>query len=84
MVVGDFNSSNTKKLVEIAKNKARFKEVIQIERANDLLKYKLDNYTSACVTSGASTPSIFVNQVIRFLESDCKDLTILDEELLLF
>ena len=83
VVVGDYKSSNTKKLVETAKNKARAKEVIAIERAIDLLNYKLTDYKDAYVTSGASTPSVLVDQVVRFLESDGLDLSILDEKLLL-
>ena len=70
-------------LVETAKNKARAKEVIAIERAIDLLNYKLTDYKDAYVTSGASTPSVLVDQVVRFLESDGLDLSILDEKLLL-
>lgn len=83
IVVGDYQSSNTKKLFETAKNKARTKEVIAIERACDLLNYNLNDYKTAYITSGASTPSIIVDQVIRFLESDCKDLAILNEKLFL-
>ena len=84
VVVGDKTSSNTKKLYEVAKNKVQSKSVIIIERAYDLLNYDLSNYNEAYVTSGASTPNKVVNQVIRFLESDCKDKSILDEELLFF
>ena len=84
VVVGDYHSSNTQKLVEIAKNKAQSKAVIAIERACDLLKYNLAGYSSACVTSGASTPNEIVDQVIRFLASDGLDLDILNEELFFF
>ena len=84
VVVGDYHSSNTQKLVEIAKNKAQSKSVIAIERACDLLNYDLSKYHTACVTSGASTPNEIVDQVIRFLNSDGLDLDILNEELLFF
>lgn len=84
VVVGDYHSSNTNKLVEIAKNKAQSKAVIAIERAHDLLKYDLTNYKTACVTSGASTPNEIVDQVVRFLISDGLDLNIINEELLFF
>lgn len=84
VVVGDYNSSNTQKLVEVAKNKAQATAVIAIERAVDLLKYDLSNYKEAYVTSGASTPNAIVDQVIRFLVSDGKDLNILIEELIFF
>ena len=84
VVVGDKNSSNTQKLVSVAKNKAQSSEVIHIEGAKDLLNYDLSKYKCACVTSGASTPNAIVDNVIRFLESDGKNLSILDEELLFF
>ena len=84
VVVGDYGSSNTQKLVEIAKNKAHTKAVIAIERARDLINYDLSNYNEAYVTSGASTPSIMVDEVVKFLESDGKDLTILSDTLLIF
>ena len=84
VVVGDYQSSNTQKLVEIAKNKAFAKAVIAIERAKDLLNYDLTNYKEAYVTSGASTPSIMVDEVIQFLESDGLDLTLLSDTLLIF
>jgi 4-hydroxy-3-methylbut-2-enyl diphosphate reductase len=84
VVVGDKNSSNTQKLVETAKKMAQANAVIAIERANDLLNYNLAEFKEAYVTSGASTPNVIVEQVIKFLESDGKDLKILDEELFFF
>lgn len=84
VVVGDRNSSNTQKLVSVAKNKAQSSEVIHIEGAKELLNYDLSKYKCACVTSGASTPNAIVDNVIKFLESDGKNLSILDEELLFF
>lgn len=84
VVVGDYSSSNTKKLVETAKIKAHSKQIIAIERASELLNYDLSMYSTALVTSGASTPKEITEQVVRFLQSDCKDLTILDEELIFF
>ena len=84
VVVGDKNSSNTSKLVETAKKMAQANAVIAIERAYDLLNFDLSEYQEAYVTSGASTPNVIVEQVIKFLESDGKDLKILDEELLFF
>ena len=84
VVVGDYNSSNTKKLVEVAKNRALAKAVIAIERARDLINYDLSSYSEAYVTSGASTPSVMVDEVIKFLESDGLDLKILSDTLLIF
>ena len=84
VVVGDYSSSNTKKLVEVAKNRALAKAVIAIERARDLINYDLSSYSEAYVTSGASTPSVMVDEVIKFLESDGLDLKILSDTLLIF
>ena len=84
VVVGDYHSSNTQKLVEVAKNKAQAKAVITIERAKDLLNYDLTLYEEAYITSGASTPNAIVEEVIRFLEVDGKDLSILNDNLFLF
>ena len=84
VVVGDYSSSNTQKLVKVAKEKALAKAVIAIERAHDLLKYDLSSYNEAYVTSGASTPNVIVEEVIKFLESDCLDLNSLNTELFFF
>lgn len=84
VVVGDSHSSNTKKLAQVAKEKAHSKAVIAIERAHGLLNYDLSCYQEAYVTSGASTPNQIVEQVIKFLESDGQDYKILEEELFFF
>ena len=79
VVVGDPKSSNSKKLVEVAKNKSLAKDVIFIESAKDLINFDFSNYHTIHITSGASTPSEITDQVIRFIEN--KDLNILDEKL---
>ena len=66
----------------MAKEKAQTKAVIAIERASDLLNYDLSLYNEAYVTSGASTPNIIVEQVIKYLET--LDKNILNEELIFF
>ena len=61
--------------------KSHAKQIVFIEHAHELLEFVTKNYEIAHVTSGASTPEQITNQVIRFLESDLKDLSILDEKL---
>jgi len=83
VIVGDKISSNCNKLFDVAKRKSLAKQVIFIENAKDLINFDLLDCNTAYVTSGASTPPEITDQVIRFLESDMKDLTILDEKLIL-
>ena len=83
VVVGDTKSSNTKKLFVTAVEKSKAHQVVFVENAKELLNYIYDDYKIAHVTSGASTPEQITNQVVRFLESDLKDLSILEEKLTL-
>lgn len=81
IIVGDEKSSNTRKLFVTALEKSRAKQIVFVENAHQLLDYLEGEYEIAHVTSGASTPSVITDQVVRFLESDLKDLTILEEKL---
>lgn len=79
IVVGDPKSSNTKKLVEVAKIKSKALDVIFIESAMDLINFDFSKYNTIHITSGASTPSQITDQVIRFINT--KDMKILKEKL---
>ncbi len=74
-VVGDPNSNNTNRLVEIVEEKLNKKalRINTIEDINiqDLLK---ENIKKLAVTSGASTPTIITKEVITFLEQFEKDV----------
>lgn len=80
IVVGDPKSSNTKNLYIIAKEKSLAKEVIFIESAKDLINYDFSHIDLIYITSGASTPSAIVDQVIKYLNTN--DKSILNEELI--
>ena len=81
IVVGDPKSSNTNKLVKIAKEKSLAKEVIFIESAKDLIDFNFNKYNTIHVTSGASTPNEITEQVIKFIKD--KDVNTLKNKLLL-
>ncbi len=67
IVVGDTNSSNTAKLVEVSEKYAGIKS-IQIETVDDLDFSFISKLSSVSVTSGASTPTHITNEVINKLE----------------
>lgn len=79
IVVGDPKSSNTNKLVDIAKRKASAKNVIFIQSAKDLIDFDFSIYHKIHITSGASTPKELTEQVIRYIIN--KDNNILQEKL---
>ncbi len=64
IIVGDQKSSNTKKLYNIAKEKFN---AIMINDKNDLDINLLKNINEISITSGASTPSYLVDEIIEFI-----------------
>lgn len=66
IVIGGFNSSNTKKLYEIAKQYCD--STYHIETAKDLPKEKIIKAETVGVTAGASTPDWIIKEVIRKMQ----------------
>ena len=66
IVIGGFNSSNTKKLYEIAKQHCD--NTYYIETAKDLPKEKLIKAETVGVTAGASTPDWIIKEVLRKMQ----------------
>lgn len=74
-VVGDYRSSNSKKLAYVS-SEIRGIKTIQIEGLEDIDIQDLLSISSVSVTSGASTPTRVTAEVIRFLEQfNPNDLT---------
>lgn len=67
IVIGGKNSSNTKKLYEIASKNS--KKAILVESKDELLSEKFDKYEKIGVTAGASTPKESIEEVIDFIKS---------------
>ncbi len=67
-VVGDKNSNNTNKLVEICQNLGKCK-TFRIDSVEDINIEDLKKATLVHVTSGASTPTIITSEVIKFIET---------------
>jgi 4-hydroxy-3-methylbut-2-enyl diphosphate reductase len=67
IVVGDKNSSNSNKLVSVAKTVGL--DSLLIDDYKDLLNIDLSNYDNIAITSGASTPSFVVDGVIKYLNN---------------
>lgn len=66
IIVGDANSSNTKKLAKVAEDYAHIKTIL-IDGLKGLDKEILKGISSVSVSSGASTPSYLVDEVIEYL-----------------
>ena len=67
IVVGDKSSSNTNKLVSVAKITGT--NAILIEDYNDIKEFDFSKINTLAITSGASTPSYVVDEVINFIKS---------------
>ena len=82
IVVGSSNSSNSNRLVEVAKNSGCLKSNL-IEDAASLNVDEYRNYNSIGISSGASVPDILVMSVIDKLkdsyELDVEEMTLSDE-----
>lgn len=65
IIIGGANSSNTKKLYDIAKENCE--NVSLIENINDLDKQSIINYKDIGIMAGASTPKEMVDEVIKYL-----------------
>lgn len=82
IVVGSSNSSNSNRLVEVAKNSGCLKSNL-IEDAASLNVDEYRNYNSIGISSGASVPDILVMSVINKLkdsyELDVEEMTLGDE-----
>ena len=67
LVIGAPNSSNSQRLVEVAK-KAGCKNSQLIQRATEINWDKLTDIKSIGITAGASAPEILINEVIEALK----------------
>jgi 4-hydroxy-3-methylbut-2-enyl diphosphate reductase len=83
VVVGGSNSSNSRRLVEIARGAGCGKASL-IERADELDPLFLNGVTTLGITSGASTPEVLVTELIEHLsdhfEISVEEITIATEE----
>ena len=66
IVVGSRNSSNSKRLVEVAKL-AGSREAYLVDYASEIDESWLEGVTTVGVTSGASVPEVLVEEVLEWL-----------------
>jgi 4-hydroxy-3-methylbut-2-enyl diphosphate reductase len=82
IVVGGSNSSNSRRLVEIASD-AGCQKAILLESAEELDPLFLNGVSTLGITSGASTPEVLVTELIEHLsdqfEVSVKEITIATE-----
>lgn len=69
IIVGDINSSNTKKLYELAKSNNI--KAIMCDSINTLDKSLLEGIKSVSISSGASTPIYLVDEIIEYINKKC-------------
>ena len=67
IVIGAPNSSNSKRLVEVA-SKAGCKYAQLVQRATEIDWRSLENTRSVGVTAGASAPEVLVNEVVEVFQ----------------
>jgi 4-hydroxy-3-methylbut-2-enyl diphosphate reductase len=71
LIVGDHQSSNTKKLFEIAQKYCP--ETYFVENINDLPLKKIQKYNKIGVAAGASTPEVAIEEVISNMSDKITD-----------
>jgi len=84
LVVGSENSSNSNRLVEVARGKGIPAQLIGC--AKDIRREWMDGCTTVGVTAGASTPEILVQEVVKELRNlgfvNTKELELIEEDVL--
>lgn len=84
LVVGSQNSSNSKRLVEVALQAGATSSYL-IDYARDIDESWLDGVTTVGVTSGASVPDVLVYQVLDYLSErgwgDVEEVTTANEKI---
>ena len=81
LVVGSDNSSNSNRLVEVARNLGTNSHLIENYRS--ILPEWLQNVNTVGLTAGASAPEILVQEVVTFLEeqgfTDMREIEVMPE-----
>ncbi|MDD4316231.1 MAG: 4-hydroxy-3-methylbut-2-enyl diphosphate reductase [Clostridia bacterium] len=77
LVLGDKSSSNTNKLVQIAKKKCNF--VYLISNVSDLKSVQIQNISKLGLLSGASTPTELITEVINTMIETNNDTVIIED-----
>jgi len=72
VVIGDENSSNSKKLLKICENNC--KKVIFVEKSSDLSLHGIDKYNKIGVAAGASAPERIIMEVVANMSDAIKNL----------
>ena len=67
VVIGGYQSSNTKKLAEISKEVC--KNVFHIETIDDLSLQRLSEFNTIGVTAGASTPDWIIKEAVKAMDN---------------
>ncbi len=77
IVVGGKNSSNTRKLVDVA---GRYTNSIGVQTVQELSELKLGHYERVGISAGASTPSHIIMEVIKHMnDQQEKQQTIIED-----
>lgn len=78
VVIGSLNSSNSLRLVEVAKKYGSSKSIL-LESIEDFDKSLLNNLDSIGLTASASAPEILLQNFIKFLKKNC-DIELIELE----
>lgn len=83
IIVGDPTSNNTNKLKEVCEKHTNV-PCIMIEKVTDLANYDLTNIKKIAITSGASTPTAIVNEIIKGLQENNYQTTLTCDDYLAY